>query len=74
VQVRVEDHGSTPGAVKRDTGHHPFGSLKCVVTSIQRVIAVEYYDGNSMRCNALATYPVYRPSQDLQAIKTNDEH
>jgi len=36
--------------------------VKCVVSSKQRVTAVEDYEGNCRRCDARAMYPVYHPS------------
>jgi len=44
------------------------GSVKYVATSKQWVTAVEDYEGDCRRCDALATNPMYRPSQDVQSL------
>jgi len=60
--------GSTPGrgTLELDTVYHPFGVFE--MCSKLRVTAVEDYEGN---CDALATYPVHRTSQNLQALEVN---
>jgi len=40
------------------------GSVKCLVTSKQLMMLLKI----TKHCNTLATYPVYRPLQDLQAL------